>query len=87
MPRGRFRSPEGECRGQVLRVLGIGDRYTRCPRTRAVEEGKDERGIGMEGGRNKRAECIGGEIRALGGTRLEKTSGGWSGRTGRIGWT
>ena len=37
--------------------------------TRAVEEGTDEGGVGTEGGRNKRAGCMGGGIRALGGTR------------------
>ena len=66
MPRGGFRSPEGEGRGQVVRVLGIGDGYTGCRQTRAVE---DEGGVGTEGGHNKRAGCMGGEIRALGGTR------------------
>ena len=40
-----------------------------CRQTRAVEEGKDEGGVGTEGGRNKRAGCMGGGIRALGGTR------------------
>jgi len=30
MPGGRFRSPEGEGRGQVVRVLGIGDGYAGC---------------------------------------------------------
>jgi len=69
MPRGRFRSPEGEGRGQVIRVLGIGDGYAGCRQTRAVEEGKDEGGVGMEGGRNKHAGCMGGGKRALGGTR------------------
>ena len=69
MPRGRFRSPEGEGRGQVVRVLGIGDGYPGCRQTRAVEEGKDEGGVGTEGGRNKRAGCMGGGIRVLGGTR------------------
>ena len=69
MPRGGFRSPEGEGRGQVVRVLGSGDGYTGCRQTRAVEEGKDEGGVGMEGGRNKCAGCMGGGIRVLGGTR------------------
>ena len=69
MPQGGFRSPEGEGRGQRLLVLGIGDGYARCRQTRAVEEGKDEGGVGMEGGRNKRAGCMGEGIRALGGTR------------------
>ena len=69
MPRGGFRSPEGEGRGQVLRLLGIGDGYAECPLTRAVEEGKHQGGVGTEGGRNKRTRCMGGEIRALGGTR------------------
>ena len=90
MPRGGFRSPEGECREQVVRVLGIGDRYARCRQTRAVEEGKYEGGVGTEGGRNKCASCMGGGIRALGGTRRmgsEKTSGGMSGRTRHIGRT
>ena len=69
MPRGGFRSLEGEGRGQVLRVLGIGDGYAGCRQMRAVEEGKDEGRVGTEGGRNKRAGCMGGGIRALGGTR------------------
>ena len=69
MPRGAFRSQVGEGRGQALRVLGIGDGYAGCRQTRAVEEGKDEGGVGTEGGRNKRSGCIGGGIRALGGTR------------------
>ena len=29
MPQGGLRSPEGEGRGQVVRVLGIGDGYAR----------------------------------------------------------
>jgi len=53
----------------VVRVLGIGDGYAGCRQTRAVEEGKDEGGVGTEGGRNKRAGFMGGGIRALGGTR------------------
>ena len=69
MPPGGFRALEGKCRGQGVRVLGIGDGYARCRQTRAVEDGKDEEGVGTEGGRNKRAGCMGGEIRALGGTR------------------
>jgi len=69
IPRGRFRSPEGEGRGQVVRVLGIGDGYAGCRQKRAVEEGKDEGGVGPEGGRNKRTGCMRGGIRALGGTR------------------
>ena len=69
MPRGGFRSPVGEGRGQVVRVLAIGDGYAGCRQMRAVEEGKDEGGIGTEGGRNKHAGCMGGEIRVLGGTR------------------
>ena len=69
MPGGGFRSPAGEGRGQVVRVLGIGDGYSGCRHTRAVEEGKDEGGVGMEGDRTKRAGCMGGGIRALGGTR------------------
>jgi len=68
MPRGGYRSPEGEGRGQVVLVLGIGDGYAGCRQTSAVEEGKDEEGVGTEGGRNKRAGCMGGGIRALGGT-------------------
>ena len=82
--------PEGEGRWQVVLVLGIGDGYAEYRQMRAVEEGKDEAGVGTEGGRNKRAGCMGGGIRALGGTRRmgsEKTSGGRSGRTGRIGRT
>ena len=69
-------------------MLGIGDGYAGCRQMRAVEEGKDEGGIRPEGSRNKRAGCMGGGIRALGGTRRmgwEKPSGGQSGRTGRIG--
>ena len=69
MPVGRFRSPEGEGRGQVVWVLGIGDGYAGCCQTRAVEEGKDEGSVGTEGGHNKCAGCMGGGIRALGGTR------------------
>ena len=69
MPRGRFRSPEGEGSGQVVRVLGIGDGYAGCRQTSAVEVGTDEGGVGTEGGRNKRAGCMGGVMRALGGTR------------------
>ena len=69
MPRGGFRSPEGEDRGQVVRVLGIGNGYVGCRQTRAVEEGKDEEGVGTEGGRNKPAGCMRGGIRAVGGTR------------------
>jgi len=60
MPRGGFMSREGEGRGQVVWVLGIGDGYTRCRQTRAVEEGKDEGGVGTEGGRNKRTGYMGG---------------------------
>ena len=60
MPLGGFRSPEGEGRGQVVRVLGIGDGYAGCRQTRAVEEVKDEGAVGTEGGRNKRAACMGG---------------------------
>jgi len=67
-PRGGFRSPEGEGRVQVVRVLGIWDVYAGCRQTRAVEEGKDAGGVGTEGGRNKRAGCMEGGIRALGGT-------------------
>ena len=40
MPRGGFRSPERESRGQVVRVLGIGDGYAGCRQTRAVEGGR-----------------------------------------------
>ena len=69
MPRGGFRSPEGEGRGQVVRVLGIGDSYAGYRQKRPVEEGKDEGGVGTEGGRNKRAECMGVGIWVLGGTR------------------
>ena len=50
-------------------MLGIGDGYTGCCQTRAVEEGKNEGGVGMEGGRNKRAGCMGGGISVLEGTR------------------
>jgi len=69
MPQGGFRSLEGEGRGQVVQVLGIGDGYAGCRQTRAVEEGKDEGGVGTEGGRNKRARGMGEGIRVLGGTR------------------
>ena len=69
MPGGGFRSPEGEARRQVVRVLGIGDGYTGCRQTRAVDEGKNEGGVGTEGGRNQHPGCMGGGIRALGGTR------------------
>ena len=69
MPRGGFRPPEGAGRVPVVRVLGIGDGYAGCHETRAVEEGKDEGGVRTEGGRNKRAGCMGGRIRVLGGTR------------------
>ena len=44
MPRGGFRSPEGEGRGHVVRVLGIGDGYAGFRQTRAVEE-KRMRGV------------------------------------------
>ena len=67
--RGGFRSPEGEGRGQVVRVLGNGDGYAGCRQTRAVEKGKDEGCVGTEGSRNKPAGCMGGGIRVLGGTR------------------
>ena len=50
-------------------MLGIGDGYAGCRQTRSVEEGKDEGGIGTEGGRNKLTGCMGGERRVLGGTR------------------
>ena len=60
---------EGEGGGQVVRVLGIGNGYTRCLQMRAVDETKDEGAVGKEGGRNKRAGCMGGGIWALGGTR------------------
>jgi len=50
-------------------VLGIGDGYAGWRQTRTVEEGKDEGGVGTECSRNKRAGCMGGGIRALGGTR------------------
>ena len=69
MPEGGFRSPEGEGRGQVVRVPGIGDGYAGCRQMRAVEEEKDEGSVGTGGGRNNRAGCMGGGIRALGGTR------------------
>ena len=69
MPGGGFRSPKGERKGQVVRVLGFGDGYAGCRQTRAVEEGKDEGGVGMEGSHNKCAGCMGGGIRAVGGTR------------------
>jgi len=69
MQGGGCRSPEGEGRGQVVQVVGIGDGYAGCCQKRAVEEGKDERPVGTEGGRNKCAGCMGGGIRALRGTR------------------
>jgi len=69
MPQGQFRSPEGDGRGQVVRVQGIGDGYAGSRQTRAVEAGTDKGGVGTEGGRNKRAGCMGGGIRALRGTR------------------
>ena len=69
MPRVGFRSPDGEGRAQVVQVLGIGDGYAKCRQTRSVEERKDEGGVRTEGSRNKRAGCMGGEIRALGGAR------------------
>ena len=69
MPWGGLRSLDGEGMGQVVRVLGIGNGYAGCCQMRAVEEGKNEGGVGTEGGRNKRAGYMGGGIRALGGTR------------------
>ena len=69
IPQGGLRSPEGEGRGQLVQVLGIGDGYAGCRQMRAVEEGQNKGGVGTEGGRNKRAGCMGGGIRALGGTR------------------
>ena len=69
MPWGGFRLPEGERQGQVVEVLGIENWHGGCRQTRAVEEGKDEGGVGMEGGRNKRAGCMGGPIRVFGDTR------------------
>jgi len=68
-PLGGFRWPEGEGRGEVVLGLGIADGYARCRQTRAVEEGKDERGVRTESCRNKRGGCMGRGIRALGGTR------------------
>ena len=53
----------------MVRVLGIGDGDAGCWGTRAVEEGKDEGGVGSEGGGNKCAGCMGGGIRAVGGSR------------------
>ena len=58
MPRDGFRSPEGEGKGQVVRVLGIGDGYAGCCQKRAVEEEKDKGSVGTEGGRNKCAGCM-----------------------------
>jgi len=69
MPRGGFRSPEGEGRGQVVRVLRIGDGFAGCHQTRAVEEGKNKGGVRTQGGSNKRDGCMRGGIWALGGTR------------------
>jgi len=69
IPRGGFWSPEGEGRGRVVRVLGMVDVYAGCRQTRAVDERKDEGGVRTEGGRNKRAGCMGWGLRALGGTR------------------
>ena len=58
------------------------------PSDQSGRRGTDEGGVGTEDSCNKRAGCMGGEIRALAGTRhmgLEKTSAGRSGRKGRIG--
>ena len=49
-------------------MLGSRDGYAGCHQTRAVEKGKNDGGVGTEGCRNKRAQCMGGGIRALGGT-------------------
>ena len=56
MPRGGFRSPEGEGRGQVVRVLEIGDGYAGCRQTRAVEE---ERMRGVSGRRAAATSALG----------------------------
>ena len=69
IPQGGFKSLEGEGRGPLVRVLGIGDGYAGCRQTRAVEEGKDEGGVRTKGSCNMRAECMVGWIRALGGSR------------------
>ena len=39
------------------------------PSDESGRRGKDEGGVGRDCGCNKRAGCMGGEIRALGGTR------------------
>ena len=46
----------------MVRVLGIGDGYAGCCQTRAVEEEKNEGGVGAKSGCNKRAGCMGGGI-------------------------
>ena len=56
MPRGGFRSPEGEGRGQVVWVLGIGDGYAGCRQTRVVEE---ERMRGVSGQRAAATNALG----------------------------
>ena len=65
-------------------MLGVGNGYSGCHQIRSVEERKEEGGVGMEGGCNKRAGFMGGEISALGGTKhmgSEKVSGRLSGPT------
>ena len=56
IPRGGFRSPEGEGRGQVVRARGIGDGYAGCRQTRAVEE---ERIRGVSGWRAAATSALG----------------------------
>ena len=56
MPLGGFRSLEREGRGQVVRVLGIGNGYAGCRQTRAVEE---ERIRGVSGRRAAAKSALG----------------------------
>jgi len=43
--------------------------YAGCLQTRAVDQKKNEGAVGTVGGCNQRAGCMGGGVRALGGTR------------------
>jgi len=43
--------------------------YAGCLQTRAVDQKKDEGTVRTVSGCNQRAGCIGGGVRALGGTR------------------
>ena len=56
MPRVGYRSPEGEGRGQVVQVLGIGDGYAGCRHMRVVEE---ERIRGVLGRRAAATSALG----------------------------